>query len=167
MLLEWVCWSVNISISCLVVSVFANFYQTSTASKNGLLKTARRLIWLSSTNSVRVMVEIADYLRMTLLYYYWVLMRAWEPTKTTDNTTSLHFLALLYFKITQWTTNLLCIMYRVWKDRSNTTSQCSSFNVRMSMILQENYQAIVTAVSRQGWSAMKCLLVPTTATSTN
>jgi len=35
------------------------------------------------------------------------------------------------------------------------------------MILQENYQAIATVVSRQGWSAMKCLLVPTIATTTN
>jgi hypothetical protein len=45
-LLEWVCWSVNtyLTIPCLVVSAFANFYQMSRASKNGLLKTARRLI---------------------------------------------------------------------------------------------------------------------------
>ena len=57
-----------LTIPCLVVSVFANFYQMSRASKNGLFRKARRLICLSSTNSVRVMVEIADYLRMTLLY---------------------------------------------------------------------------------------------------
>jgi len=66
---QWLLECKYLTIQCLVVSVFfANFYQMSRASKNGLFRKARRLICLSSTNSVRVMVEITDYLRMTLLY---------------------------------------------------------------------------------------------------
>jgi hypothetical protein len=71
----------------------------------------------------RIQFEIADYWHFYIITGYWITdEKAWEPTKTTDNTTSLHFLALFYFKVTQWTTNLLCIMHRVWKGRGNITS---------------------------------------------